>query len=82
MLDTAPGRPSARAWLARPSRTCKAEHGWVHAIAALARIPDGAGRTAQSDRKRRGRYDVTLLQARFVAWGVSPPVTMSPVTSA
>jgi transposase len=41
----------------------------VHAIAELERIPDGAGQTAQSDRKRRGRYDVTLLQARFAAWG-------------
>jgi transposase len=43
----------------------------VHAIAELERIPDGAGRIATSDRKRRGRYDVTLLQARFAAWGPS-----------
>jgi transposase len=41
----------------------------VHAIAELERIPDGAGRIAPSDRKRRGRYDVTLLQARLAAWG-------------
>jgi hypothetical protein len=41
----------------------------VHAIAELERIPDGAGKIANSDRKRRGRYDVTLLQARFAAWG-------------
>ena len=30
---------------------------------------DGAGKIAASDRKRRGRYGVTLLQARFAAWG-------------
>jgi transposase len=41
----------------------------VHALAELERIPDGAGKVAASDRKRRGRYDVTLLQARFAAWG-------------
>lgn len=41
----------------------------VHAIAELERIPDGAGKVAASDRKRRGRYDMTLLQARFAAWG-------------
>ncbi len=41
----------------------------VHAIAELERIPDGAGKTAASERKRRGRYDVTLLQERFAAWG-------------
>ena len=41
----------------------------VHAIAEHARIPDGAGQTAASDRKRRGRYDITLLHERFVAWG-------------
>jgi len=41
----------------------------VHAIAELERIPDGAGKIASSDRKRRGRYDVTLLQDRFAAWG-------------
>ena len=43
----------------------------VHAIADHARIADGAGQTAASDRKRRGRYDVTLLQERFAAWGPS-----------
>ena len=43
----------------------------VHAIAELERIPDGAGQIAASDRKRRGRYDVTLLQARLAAWGPS-----------
>jgi transposase len=43
----------------------------VHAIAELERIRDGAGQIAASDRKRRGRYDVTLLQARFEAWGPS-----------
>lgn len=41
----------------------------VHAIAELERLPDGAGKTHPSDRKRRGRYDVTLLQERFAAWG-------------
>lgn len=41
----------------------------VHPLAELERIPDGAGKIAASDRKRRGRYDVTLLQARFAAWG-------------
>jgi transposase len=41
----------------------------VHAIAELERIPDGAGKIAASDRKRCGRYDVTLLQTRFAAWG-------------
>lgn len=41
----------------------------VHAIGEHARIPDGAGQTAASDRKRRGRYDITLLQERFAAWG-------------
>ncbi|MDQ3341055.1 MAG: IS21 family transposase [Myxococcota bacterium] len=41
----------------------------VHAAAELERIPDGTGKTAASDRKRRGRYDVTLLQERFAAWG-------------
>jgi len=40
----------------------------VHRLAELERIPDGAGKIATSDRKRRGRYDVTLLQARFAAW--------------
>jgi transposase len=43
----------------------------VHAIADHARIADGAGQTAASDRKRRGRYDITLLQERFAAWGPS-----------
>lgn len=32
----------------------------IHAIAELERIPDGAGKIASSDRKRRGRYDLTL----------------------
>ena len=41
----------------------------VHAIGEHARIPDGAGQTAASDRKRRGRYDITLLQERVAAWG-------------
>lgn len=43
----------------------------VHSVAELERLPDGAGKTASSDRKRRGRYDVTLLQERFAAWGPS-----------
>lgn len=43
----------------------------VHAIGEHARIADGAGQTAANDRKRRGRYDVTLLQERFAAWGPS-----------
>jgi transposase len=43
----------------------------VHVIAERERLPDGAGRTYPSDRKRRGRYDVTLLQERFAAWGPS-----------
>ena len=43
----------------------------VHAITELERLPDGAGKTAASDRKRRGRYDITLLQERFAAWGPS-----------
>lgn len=43
----------------------------VHRLAELERIPDGAGKTAASNRKRRGRYDVTLLQERFAAWGPS-----------
>jgi hypothetical protein len=30
---------------------------------------DGTGKIAASDRNRRGRYGVTLLQARFAAWG-------------
>lgn len=41
----------------------------VHAITELERLPDGAGLTQLSNRKRRGRYDVTLLQERFAAWG-------------
>ena len=41
----------------------------VHLLAELERIPDGAGKIAANDRKRRGRYDVTLLQAHFAAWG-------------
>lgn len=43
----------------------------VHAIADFERIPDGAGQTQASNRKRRGRYDVTLLQERFAAWSPS-----------
>lgn len=43
----------------------------VHAIGEHVRIADGAGQTATSDRKRRGRYDITLLQERFAAWGPS-----------
>ncbi len=43
----------------------------VHPIAELARIPDGAGQIQASDRKKRGRYDVALLQERFAAWGPS-----------
>jgi transposase len=39
----------------------------VHAIGELERIPDGAGQTLPSPRKRR-RYDVALLQERFAAW--------------
>lgn len=41
----------------------------VHRLAELARIPDGAGQTQESDRKKRGRHDVTLLQERLAAWG-------------
>lgn len=41
----------------------------VHRLAEHARIPDGAGQIAASERKRRGRYDVTLLQERLAAWG-------------
>jgi transposase len=41
----------------------------VHSLAELERLPDGAGRTHPSQRKRRGRYDVALLQDRFLAWG-------------
>ncbi len=41
----------------------------VHAIADHERIADGAGQTAANDRKRRGRYDITLLQERLAAWG-------------
>lgn len=41
----------------------------VHRLAELQRIPDGAGQTQASDRRRRGRYDVTLLQERLAAWG-------------
>lgn len=43
----------------------------VHRVAELARLPDGAGQTQASDRKKRGRYDVTLLQERLAAWGPS-----------
>ena len=43
----------------------------VHAIGEHERIPDGAGKTAANDRRRRGRYDVALLQERFAAWGPS-----------
>jgi hypothetical protein len=43
----------------------------VHRLAELARIPDGAGQIQQGDRKKRGRYDVALLQERFKAWGPS-----------
>jgi transposase len=43
----------------------------VHPIAELARIPDGARQIQASDRKKRGRYDVALLQERFAAWGPS-----------
>lgn len=41
----------------------------VHRLAELARIPDGAGQRQDSPRSKRGRYDVTLLQERFAAWG-------------
>ena len=41
----------------------------VHRLAELARIPDGAGQTQYSDRKKRSRHDVTLLQDRLAAWG-------------
>jgi hypothetical protein len=41
----------------------------VHPLGELKRIPAGADKIAASDRKRRGRYDVMLLQARFAAWG-------------
>jgi hypothetical protein len=41
----------------------------VHRLAELARIPDGAGQRQDSQRSKRGRYDVTLLQERFAAWG-------------
>lgn len=43
----------------------------VHRLAELERIPDGAGQTQKSDRRKRGRYDVALLQERFKAWGPS-----------
>lgn len=43
----------------------------VHRLAELARIPDGAGQRQDSARRKRGRYDVTLLQERFAAWGPS-----------
>jgi len=43
----------------------------VHRLAELARIPDGAGLRQDSGRKKRGRYDVTLLQERFAAWSPS-----------
>jgi len=43
----------------------------VHRLAELARMPDGAGQTQESDRKYRGRHDVTLLQERLAAWGPS-----------
>lgn len=41
----------------------------VHRLTELERIPDGAGQRQESARKKRGRYDVTLLHERFVAWG-------------
>lgn len=41
----------------------------VHRLAELARIPDGAGQRQDGLRKKRGRYDVTLLQERLAAWG-------------
>lgn len=43
----------------------------VHQLTELERIPDGAGQRQESARKKRGRYDVTLLHERFVAWGPS-----------
>jgi transposase len=43
----------------------------VHRLAELERLPDGAGRTHPTERRRRGRYDVTLLHERFAAWGPS-----------
>jgi len=43
----------------------------VHRLTELARLPDGAGQIVASDRKKRGRYDVALLQERFAAWGPS-----------
>jgi len=43
----------------------------VHRLSELERIPDGAGRRQESARRKRGRYDVTLLHERFVAWGAS-----------
>ncbi len=43
----------------------------VHVIAELERIAGGAGQTQASNRKRRGRYDITLLQERLAAWGPS-----------
>ena len=43
----------------------------VHRLTELERIADGAGQRQESARKKRGRYDVTLLHERFVAWGPS-----------
>jgi len=43
----------------------------VHRLAELARMPDGAGQRQEGARSKRGRYDVTLLQERFAAWGPS-----------
>src|SRR5262249_25987656 len=43
----------------------------VHRLAELARLPNGAGLTQVSDRKKRGRHDVTILHERFRAWGPS-----------
>lgn len=41
----------------------------VHRLAELARISDGAGQRQDSLRKKRGRYDVTLLHERLATWG-------------
>ena len=41
----------------------------VHRLAEHARLADGAGQIVASNRSKRGRYDVALLQERFAAWG-------------
>lgn len=41
----------------------------VHRLAELARLPDGAGLTQASDRRKRSRHDLAILHERFRAWG-------------